>query len=110
MARADGAADQVRAWIDAVLAQARDPEAAAATRPFAVNGDRLAVQFPEETQRSRDRLIDPLRIIVGDAAALAVYHLAMGAVHDALVTRRPSTRAEADHIVDFSLKGCGLGT
>ena len=110
MARADGPAERVRAWIDAVLAQARDPEAAAATRPFAINGDRLAVQFPEETQRSRDRLIDPLRPDIGDAAALAVYHLAMGTVHDALVTRRPPTRAEADHIVDFSLKGCGLGT
>ena len=34
-----------------MLAQARDPEAAAATRPFAVNGDRLAVQFPDETHR-----------------------------------------------------------
>jgi AcrR family transcriptional regulator len=110
MARADGPAEQVRAWIAVVLAQARDPEAAAATRPFAINGDRLAVQFPEETLRSRDRLIDPLRDIVGDADAVAVYHLAMGTVHDALVSRRVPTRAEVDHVVAFCLKGCGLGT
>ncbi|MGZ4689420.1 MAG: TetR/AcrR family transcriptional regulator [Acidimicrobiia bacterium] len=110
MARADGAADQVRAWIEAVLAQARDPEAAAATRPFAINGDRLAVQFPDETRRSRDRLVDPLRAIVDDAAALAVYHLAMGTVHDALANREVPTRAEVDHVVQFSLRGCGLGT
>ncbi|MGZ4756671.1 MAG: TetR/AcrR family transcriptional regulator [Acidimicrobiia bacterium] len=110
MARADGAADQVRAWIEAVLAQARDPEAAAATQPFAINGDRLAVQFPDETRRSRDRLVDPLRAIVDDAAALAVYHLAMGTVHDALANREVPTRAEVDHVVQFSLRGCGLGT
>jgi AcrR family transcriptional regulator len=110
MARADSPSDQVRAWIEAVLAQARDPEAAAATRPFAINGDRLAVEFPDETLRSRDRLIDPLRAVVNDAAALAVYHLAMGTVHDALVHRSTPTRADAEHVVAFALKGCGLGT
>ena len=110
MARADGATDQVRAWIEAVLAQARDPEAAAATRPFALNGDRLAVQFPMETQGSRDRLIEPLRDLVGEPAALAIYHLAMGSVHDALVERRTPARAEVDAVVDFALKGAGLGT
>jgi AcrR family transcriptional regulator len=110
MARAKTPADQVRAWVDVVLAQARDPEAAAATRPFAINGDRLAVQFPDETIRSRDRLIDPLRAVVGDADAPAIYHLAMGTVHEALVTRRLPTRAEVEHVVEFSLKGCGLGT
>lgn len=110
MARAGTDAARVRAWIEAVLAQARDPEAAAATRPFAVNGDRLAIQFPGETRRSRDRLVDPLRAIVGDAPAVAVYHVAMGTVHDALVTRTVPTRADVDGIVEFALGGCGLGT
>jgi AcrR family transcriptional regulator len=110
MARAEGATDQVRAWIDAVLAQARDPEAAAATRPFALNGDRLAVKLPGETQGSRDRLVEPLRELVGDAAAVAIYHVAMGTVHDALVERRTPTRAESEAVVEFALKGAGLGT
>lgn len=110
MARADGEAEQVRAWIEVVLAQARDPEAAAATRPFAINGDRLAVEFPDETRRSRDRLVDPLRAIVGEPGALAVYHLAMGTTHDALLNRQAPTRADVDHVVEFALKGCGLGT
>jgi AcrR family transcriptional regulator len=110
MARADSPTQQVRAWIEVVLAQARDPEAAAATRPFALNGDRLAVQFPGETQGSRDRLIEPLRGIVGESAAVAIYHVAMGTVHDALVERRTPERAEVDAVVEFALKGAGLGT
>jgi AcrR family transcriptional regulator len=110
MARADGPADQVRAWVEAVLAQARDPEAAAATRPFALNGDRLAVRFPAETQASRDRLVDPLRRIIGDADAVAIYHVAMGSVHDALIERRPPSRSEVEAIVTFALRGAGLGT
>ena len=109
-AKSKGAAGQVRAWIEVVLAQARDPEAAAATRPFAINGDRLAVEFPSETLRSRDRLIEPLRALVGDAEALAIYHLTMGTVHDALVRRHTPTRAEVDRVVAFSLRGSGVGT
>ena len=110
MARVDAPADKVRAWIEAVLAQARDPEAADATRPFAVNGDRLAVQFPEETQGSTDRLIEPLRALVGRPAAVAIYHVAMGTVHDALVTRRTPDAAEVQAVVAFALKGADLGT
>jgi AcrR family transcriptional regulator len=110
MARVDDLTRKVRAWIEAVMDQARDPQAAAATRPFALNGDRLAVQFPSETQGSRDRLIEPLRELVGTTAALAIYHVAMGSVHDALVERRTPTRAEVDGIVEFALKGAGVGT
>ncbi len=110
MARVTAPEDQVRAWIEAVLAQARDAEAAAATRPFAINGDRLAVQFPDETRRSRDRLIDPLRAVVGEASAIAIYHLAMGTVHEALVGRSRPTKSEVEQVVKFSLRGCGLGT
>lgn len=110
MARAGGAADAMRAWIEAVFAQARDPQAAAATRPFAINGDRLAARFPDETRRSMDRLVDPLRELVGTPNAHAVYHLAMGSVHDALLTRRTPSRAEVEHVVEFALRGCGIGT
>ncbi|HEY3724051.1 MAG TPA: helix-turn-helix domain-containing protein [Acidimicrobiia bacterium] len=110
MTRATGPAGKVRAWIEVVLAQARDPEAAAATRPFAINGDRLAVQFPDETRRSRDRLVDPLRAVVDEADALAIYHVTMGTTHDALVLRHTPTRAEVEQVVAFSLRGCGIGT
>jgi len=110
MARADDDAGRVRAWIEAVLAQARDRQAAAATRPFAVNGDRLAVRFPAETRASRARLVDPLRPIVGDAVAEAIYHLAMGTVHDALVARETPSPEVLESVVTFGLRGAGLGT
>ena len=110
MARASTPEDQVTAWIEAVLAQARDPEAAAATRPFAINGDRLAVQFPDETRRSRDRLIEPLRAVIGEASAVATYHLAIGTMHEALVSRKQPTKRDVEHLVAFALRGCGLGT
>ena len=49
---------QVRAWIEGVLAQAKDPVAASRTRPFVVSPDRLAEAFPAEMRtlaRSTDR-------------------------------------------------------
>lgn len=107
MGRVSPGAPRVRAWIEGVLAQARDADAAAATRPFAVNGDRLSARFPDEAQRSRDRVLAPLVAEVRERDALAVYHLAMGVLHDALRERRPPTRADVDHIVEFALRGTG---
>src|SRR5207237_8753121 len=42
----------LRAWIEGVLAQADDPQAAARTRPFLANQDRLAEPLPEAQQAS----------------------------------------------------------
>ena len=69
-----------------MLAQARDPEAAADTRPFAVNGARLADRFPDQAAQSRELVVEPLRDALADAGgdrdvgrdADAVYQLALG--------------------------------
>jgi AcrR family transcriptional regulator len=110
MARAKDDTGRVRAWIEAVFAQTQDPDAAAATRPFALNGERLAARFPDAAQRSQARLVAPLRPIVGDEDAQAIYHLVMGSMHDALVARRVPSPTEVAHVVDFALKGVDLGT
>ncbi len=107
MARAETRDDAIRAWVLAVLDQARDPKAAAATRPFVANSDRLTVAYPDEAMQSRAALLRPLIIAVGDADALAVYHLAMGSMHDAVSARRTITRREADVVCDFAVRGCG---
>lgn len=109
LAGAHSPAAHLQAWIEAVFAQAQDPVAAEATRPFVINGDRLAVEYPDAVRRSRDRLVEPLRAIVGDASADAVYHLTMGSVQDALVERRVPSRRDVQAVVDFARKGAGLG-
>src|SRR5262249_58028038 len=53
IAKVEGASAKLRAWIDGVLRQAQDPEAARRTRPFALTGRRLEVQFPEQYARSQ---------------------------------------------------------
>ena len=108
MTRAASPDDRVRAWVVAVLDQARDRQAAAATRPFVANSERLAVEYPTEVARSRDQLLAPLAATVGATNASAVYHLAMGAMHDALAARRTPSKREVEAIADFAIKGCGL--
>ena len=108
MARA-GARDRearIRAWIDAMLDQARDATASAATRPFVANATRLAIEFPAEVAASQEQLVEPLRTIVGADDARAVYHLTMGVVHDAIAQRRSPTRQEAAAVTEFSIRGC----
>ena len=107
MERATGRDARVRAWINAVLDQARDPQAASATRPFFANADRLAVVHPEEVARSRDQMVAPLAAVVGPMNARAIYHLTMGVMHDALAVRRPPTRREIEALIDFAIRGCG---
>jgi len=115
MARVDDGEPRVAAWIEGVMAQARNADAAANTRPFAVNGARIADRFPEEWRASRDALLAPLRPAVaaagGDPARdpELLYHLAFGAMEAALVRREPPTRADVEHLVAFALRGVGRG-
>jgi AcrR family transcriptional regulator len=102
---------RVRAWVEGVLEQARNSDAAANTRPFAINGVRLADRFPDETAASRERVVAPLRAAVVDAGGdrtrdtAAVYELAMGSMDRFLVERRTPSTADVAHIVRFALAG-----
>jgi len=114
MSRVDAGPDRVRAWIEGVLEQARNRDAAENTRPFASNAVRLADVFPDESGRSRERLMVPLRAAVAVAGgdpegdAEAIYQLAMGRMQDALLRREQPSRQEVDHLVDFALHGIGV--
>ena len=112
MARA-GARDRearVRAWIDAVLDQARDPDGRGrdpAVRRQRRRGSRCS--SPTRSRASQDQLVEPLRAIVGADDARAIYHLAMGMVHDALVTRRsPTPRRGRTPSPSSRSEGCDL--
>ena len=111
MQRAEPGTPRVRAWIEGVLEQARNPEAAKNTRPFAINGVRLNDRFPTEAAASKERLIAPLRDAIVDAGGdrvrdtAAVHELAMGTMNRFLVERRTPGPADIAHVVRFALAG-----
>lgn len=108
MERATTPDARIRAWVEGVLAQASQPDAASRTRPFLANQDRLAAAFPEEQQLSVDALLDLLADDVPERRdAEAIYHLAFGTLHAALRRGRPPTAAETKHVVRFCINGTG---
>jgi len=103
-------ADQIRRWIGGVLAQARDTAAARATRPFALNGERLAARFPAELAAGRAELLESLtpavRTLGGDEQDAAfVRDLALARMNDAIAQRRTPTSGEVRRVVVFCLDG-----
>jgi AcrR family transcriptional regulator len=106
MARAATAEQKVGEWIEGVLAQAADPTAAARTRPFVANQDRLAEAFPDDHQASVDALVHQLAEPLGDVrAAEAIYLLTMAALHKHLTYGTRPSRTEVIWLVRFSLGG-----
>ena len=111
-------AEKIQAWIEGVLTQALDADVAARTRPFVAYQDRLAEQFPEEQQQSVDLLIGLLSAVIADLPgarskvsvsrdAKAIYELSFGTLHWHLSHGTHPSNAEANHIVEFSLRGVG---
>jgi len=109
MARVEAGAPRVRAWVEGVVEQARRPDAADNTRPFVVNGLRLADRFPQEWSRLHDALLAPLRAAIAECGgnperdAPAVYHLAFGTMQDALVRRTHPSKADVEYVVECVL-------
>src|ERR1700690_4273037 len=60
VAAASEPAEKIRRWITGLMAQARDRDAAEATRPFACNSARLADLFPEDLAASRAEMLESL--------------------------------------------------
>jgi AcrR family transcriptional regulator len=116
MRRVEPGAPRVRAWIEGVLEQARNPDAANNTRPFAINAVRLSDRLPAETTASFERLLAPLRVAIVDAGGdrvrdtAAVRELAMGSMHRFLVERRTPSADDVEHLVQFALAGLTTAT
>jgi hypothetical protein len=114
MAKAGTPEGQVRAWIEGVLAQAGDPRAAARTRPFLANLDRLSERYPDEQRESVELVLrllqDALTGLEPEATAdrvrldaVSIYHLSVGTMHQHI---RDGTRpgpVEIEHLIQFSL-------
>lgn len=103
-------AEQVQRWISGVMAQARDRDAAEATRPFACNSARLADLFPADLAASRAELAATLapavRALGGSPeAAELIRDLALARMNDAIAHPRVPARGEVQRLVDFCLAG-----
>jgi len=106
---------QLRRWIEGVLAQARNPAAAEATRPFAINGARLADRYPDDLAASRAELLTTLapsvRALGGtESDASFVCELALACMNDAIAHRRSPQPQEVQRLVAFCLAGVLHGT
>ena len=121
--QAQGAPElKIRAWLAGMCEQALNPEAAAATRPFALSRARLAELFPEEVATSERVLTEMLREAIAAAVAQgsfphadpdrdaeALYDLAMGWMQRRLARAEPVERSDADHWIEFALHGLRRG-
>ena len=106
--------EQVRRWIAGVLAQARDPHAAEATRPFAINGARLADRFPADLAAARNELVETLAPSVRAARgtrqdASFICDLALARMNDAIAQRRRPHPTEIENLAAFCLAGLKHG-
>jgi AcrR family transcriptional regulator len=104
---------KVRAFVEGVMAQATDRDAAARTRPFVVQQDRLADRFGDHQRTSATRLIEllhePLRALGAEGTdverdAAAIYQLAFASMEQHVRDRTVPTKAEIEHLVRFCLR------
>lgn len=118
MEGADSATERIRSWIEGVLAQGLNPEAAQATRPFVVPQARLAERFPEEVADSVRQLTALLAKEIGEGVstgelaegdperdARVVYDLVMGWLQRTLVEEDAASVDDAKHILAFAMRG-----
>ena len=91
------------------------PAAADATRPFAINGARLADRYPDDLAASRAELLTTLvpsvRALGGsESDAAFVCELSLACMNDAIAHRRRPQPQEVQRLVVFCLAGVRHGT
>jgi len=120
MAKVSSPLAKIRSFVEGVLEQALQPEAARATRPFAGSRARLAELFPRQVAASEQQLSALLAQAIENAVASGdllhadpgpdaevVYDLAMGWMQRKLCAGEVGTRDEAAQLVRFALRGLG---
>lgn len=116
LAAVETPAERVRAWVGALLDQARHPDVAPATRAVALNGPRLASRIEGRSLRSDRALQEPLQHAIADGAASGVFpHARPGpdavAIHElvrtrmmtCLIERRVPAADEVEHLREVVL-------
>ena len=110
--------EAVECWIRGMLARAQEPHRPTDTRPFVLNGMRLAYEFPAESLAVDEALRAPLREALRQAAAAGeltepdigrdvahIVQLTLGHMTWSLIQRDPLRPADVDDVVAFALAG-----
>jgi AcrR family transcriptional regulator len=102
--------DQVRTWIDAVLAQSLDPKVAAPTRAVLFNGSSTGAVPGGSSARPESRvgalLVEPLRAAGShdpEGHAYLITQVVFGVQSDTLFADPPPKRSELAFVTDFCL-------
>lgn len=120
MSKANDPLGEIQAWVEGTLAQARDPQAAARTRPFARSLGHLQEQYPGEHRESVDLLVGLLEDAIDRAVdnhladslspaadATFIYLMTQGLMDRHLRETTSPSKDEVTLVVEFALKGIG---
>lgn len=113
---------KIRYWIDGMLAQVMNAEAAHSTRPFALSRARLSELFPEEVMESERQVAAILRDAIAEGVesgelpgadaerdADIIHKLVLSWVERQLAASQPPSSADVTHLVDFIMSGIRRG-
>jgi AcrR family transcriptional regulator len=121
--KAKSAEQKIRSWIDGMLAQVLNEEAAHATRPFALSRARLSELFPEEVMNSERQLTAILRDVIQEAIQSGdlpdadadrdseiIHNMVLGWIERKLSAAIPPKQADVNHLIEFVIFGLKRGT
>ncbi len=113
---------KVRRWVEGIMAQAGNEDAAEATRGVVVNSTRLMERFPDECRAMEGVIEAPLVALLDkglppnrprrdegiEERVRAAYRLVMGSMEACLAARTAPTPSQVEHLVGFVLRGLGV--
>ena len=116
--KAASAEQKIRSWIEGMLAQVVNKEAAHATRPFALSRARLSELFPEEVMNSEKQITAILREVIqqaiqsgdlpdadADRDSEIIHNMVLGWIERKLSGATPPNQADVDHLTEFVIFG-----
>lgn len=118
MEKADGPEKKIRFWIDGMLAQIVNEDAASATRPFSLSRARLSELFPSEVMASEAQLSSILGEAIQQAIELGempkadaqrdaevINNMVMGWIERKMAAAQPPEQEDVDHLIEFVISG-----
>jgi AcrR family transcriptional regulator len=115
MAEEDTGDGKVRRWIEGMMTQAVDPDAAAATRAVHVNATRADGGVGEKGRRAEDDLRALLSTALVQTASVdpqrdahVIFHTVVGTMTDYLVRQQKPSARDVKHLAAFCVAGIGV--